>query len=288
MTLKTINIKAIRIDGGTQSRVEIHNETVADYADAIKSAAKFPPMVVFHDGADYWLADGFHRWHAFNKAGKASTEIDLRIGTRRDAVLFSFGVNGTHGMRRMNADKRKAVKSMLEDSEWAAWSDNKIADTCGVSHPFVAEIRRSILKPLQDRPEIRTVERAGKAYQQDTSKIGNSAKQIAPKPAKPKLASVPTVDPALAEKLDEAQEAVSVLSEENDRLNDRLAVQSMDASDEEKRAASETIAELRAKVKALESELSAVKSSRDGYMRENAQLKKQVAMQRKQLYKVAA
>ena len=40
--------------------------------------------------------------------------------------------------------------------------------------------------------------------------------------------------------------------------------------------------------KTLEAELSAVKASRDGYMQENAQLKKQVAMQRKQLDKVAA
>lgn len=118
--------------------------------------------------------------------------------------------------------------------------------------------------------------------------LPKAAKQIAPKPAKPKPAPAPVIDPAIVEKLDEAQEAVSVLSEENDRLNDRLAVQSMDASDEEKRAAIETITELRAKVKTLESELSAVKASRDGYMRENAQLKKQVAMQRKQLDKVAA
>lgn len=283
MKLKTINVKAIRIDGGTQSRVEINDDIVSEYADAIKAKAVFPPMVVFYDGAEHWLADGFHRWHALNKAGKASTEIEIRIGTRREAVLFSFGVNGTHGMRRTNADKRKAVESMLNDPEWAAWSDNKIADTCGVSHPFVAEIRRSILKPLQDTPAVRTVERAGKTYQQNTSKIGKQLSQ-----AKPKLASVPTIDPALAEKLDDAQEAVSVLSEENDRLNDRLAIESMEASDEEKRAAAETIAELRAKVKTLEAELSAVKASRDGYMQENAQLKKQVAMQRKQLDKVAA
>ena len=99
---------------------------------------------------------------------------------------------------------------------------------------------------------------------------------------------VAVVDPAVAEKLDEAQQAVTVLSDENDRLNDRLALESMEATAEEKRAAAETLAELRAKIKTLEAELKAVKASRDGYMQENAQLKKQVAMQRKQLDKVAA
>lgn len=283
MTLKTVNIKAIRIDGGTQSRVEIDDDIVSEYADAIKAKAVFPPMVVFYDGAEHWLADGFHRWHALNKAGKASTEIEIRIGTRREAVLFSFGVNGTHGMRRTNADKRKAVESMLNDPEWAAWSDNKIAETCGVSHPFVAEVRRSILKPLQDTPAVRTVERAGKTYQQDTSKIGKQLSQ-----SKPKLASVPTVDPALAEKLDDAQEAVSVLSEENDRLNDRLAVVALQGTDEERRAAEETIFQLRAMVKTLTVELDAVKASRDSLMSENGELKRQLASQRKALAKLKA
>ena len=37
--MKTINIKTIRIDGGTQSRVEINNEIVTDYAEAIKAGA---------------------------------------------------------------------------------------------------------------------------------------------------------------------------------------------------------------------------------------------------------
>lgn len=141
MTSKTINIKAIRIDGGTQSRVEIDNSIVAEYADAIRAKVAFPPMVVFHDGADYWLADGFHRWHAYNAAGKASAEVDVRAGTVRDAILFSFGANGAHGLRRTNADKRKAVESMLADPEWVKWSDHKIADACGVSQPFVSGIR---------------------------------------------------------------------------------------------------------------------------------------------------
>lgn len=102
---------------------------------------------------------------------------------------------------------------------------------------------------------------------------------------KKKGAEAESVNP---EALAEAKEAISILSEENDRLTDRLAVEAMDASEEEKRQAAETISELRAKVKTLEAELAAVKVSRDTYMRENLQLKKQVAMQRKQLDKVAA
>lgn len=75
--MKTINIKTIRTDGGTQSRVEINNEIVTEYAEAIKAGAEFPAVVVFNDGVDNWLADGFHRFHAHNQAGKTSISADM-------------------------------------------------------------------------------------------------------------------------------------------------------------------------------------------------------------------
>jgi TPP-dependent trihydroxycyclohexane-1,2-dione (THcHDO) dehydratase len=57
----------------------------------------------------------------------------------------------------------------------------------------------------------------------------------------------------------------------------------MDATEEEKLAASALIADLRAQIKTLTEELRGVKISRDTYMNENAQMKRQLAMQRKQL-----
>lgn len=135
-----IALADIRIDGGTQPRTAIDEQVVAEYADAMRSGVTFPPLTVFFDGAEYWLADGFHRYHAL-KAIDAAADIDCRRGTRRDAVLFSVGANDTHGLRRTNDDKRKAVQTLLADAEWAAWSDRKIAEACAVSHPFVAGLR---------------------------------------------------------------------------------------------------------------------------------------------------
>lgn len=170
MTSKTINVKAIRIDGGTQSRVEIDNNIVTEYADAIRSKVVFPPMVVFHDGADYWLADGFHRWHAYNAVGKASADVDVRAGTVRDAILFSFGANGAHGLRRSNADKRKAVESMLADPEWAKWSDHKISEVCGVSHPFVAAIRNPKVAAKQQENRSASASKKANSLESDSKK----------------------------------------------------------------------------------------------------------------------
>ena len=78
------------------------------------------------------------------------------------------------------------------------------------------------------------------------------------------------------EQLREAQDAIQSLAAENERLTERLAVEAMDASEDEKTAAAELIAELKARVAQLEIEADALKASRDSFMRENAELKRQV------------
>lgn len=274
--VKKLNLNAIRIDGGTQARVEISQEVVGDYAEAVKVGIEFPPVIVFNDGAENWLADGFHRYHAHKAAGKASIEADIRSGTAREAILFSLSANGTHGLRRTNQDKRKAVETLLADPEWKAWSDRRIAEICGVTHPFVAQLRR---------PKVVTV--TTPTPQKGGNVTTGSVATAAPKPT----SGVVTVTSApKQEDLDEAQEAVSILVEENERLNDRLAVEAMDASEEEKAKAAETIATLRADLKTANAELAAVKVSRDTAMRELAEVKRQCqTLQRKlEKFKVAA
>lgn len=138
---RVIDIPTIRIDGGTQSRASLYQNVVDDYASAMGDGTSFPPVVVFYDGTDHWLADGFHRYHAHVKLGLAEIDADVRQGTRRDAILYSVGANESHGLRRTNEDKRRAVLTLLNDAEWAKWSDREIAKVCAVSHVFVGRLR---------------------------------------------------------------------------------------------------------------------------------------------------
>jgi FtsZ-binding cell division protein ZapB len=104
----------------------------------------------------------------------------------------------------------------------------------------------------------------------------------APKKAKPvKLNNViePPEEPA------EKDEAVAELLAENQRLADRLAVEAMEATPEEKLAATETIAELREQIRILEIENQSLKISRDTFQRENSELKKTVASLQRKLKK---
>lgn len=166
-----IELSKIRIDGGTQSRLRIINEAVSEYAEAIKRGDSLPPITVFFDGVDHWLADGFHRYHGTKSAGASTIAATVINGDKRAAILFSVGANDTHGLRRTNDDKRKAVMTLLGDAEWAKWSDRKIAEQCRVHHEMVGRLRADHLAvPPDSQPETRTVERGGTVYQQKVAK----------------------------------------------------------------------------------------------------------------------
>ena len=175
--IKPVNIHNIRIDGGTQSRAAINQEVVTEYAAALADGDYLPEIIVFFDGVDYWLGDGFHRLHAHLSLQKASIVAEIRKGTQRDAILFSLKANVVHGLRPNNEDKRKAVLTMLDDPEWSEMKDRAIARHCGCSHMTVARIRASLAEP--ETPEI------GTSAKNAPAEIGTSAspQAAAPVPA---------------------------------------------------------------------------------------------------------
>ena len=170
-----VSLDAISIDGGTQMRAELDESVVAEYAQTIGDGGDFPAVVVFFDGSKCWLGDGFHRFHAYRKARAVEIPADVREGTKRDAILHAVGANASHGLRRTNADKRKAVETLLADKEWAGWSDREISRRAGVSDRFVNGLRQEA--PSANGSQMagtRTVSRGGQTYQQNTANIGKA------------------------------------------------------------------------------------------------------------------
>lgn len=172
-----VALASIRIDGGTQSRSAIYENIVNDYANAIGEGAAFPPIVVFFDGERYWLADGFHRHAAYGQLGLAEIDAYIRQGTRRDAILYSVGANEAHGLRRSNEDKRRAVLTLLNDGEWAMWSDREIARQCQVSNTFVSNLRQTVTVNV-DSDERNYTTKHGAMATMKTSAIGKPAADL--------------------------------------------------------------------------------------------------------------
>jgi len=75
-------VSAVKADPACQARAEMNTETVNEYAEVMKQRDDdaFPAIVVFHDGTDYWLSDGFHRYEAAKKAKLDSVKSRIRPG----------------------------------------------------------------------------------------------------------------------------------------------------------------------------------------------------------------
>ena len=140
-SVKLMDIERIIVDLELQSRVDYHKPTIVDYVEVYKSKTKLPPVDVFYDGGECLLAGGFHRVAAAKKAGRKLIDVRVHQGDKNDAIAFSVGQNHDHGLRRTNADKRRAVKMLLAIPGWKDKTDRAIAKACNVSHVFVAKVR---------------------------------------------------------------------------------------------------------------------------------------------------
>jgi hypothetical protein len=85
--------------------------------------------------------------------------------------------NAAHGLRRNNADKRRAVEVLLRDEEWGKWSNSEIARRCSVSDEFVRQ-ERSHLQPLEVSERQYTTKH-GTTATMDTRKIREASKKRA-------------------------------------------------------------------------------------------------------------
>jgi hypothetical protein len=138
----SLAIGKIRAEPGTQPRERLDESFAQDLAEILQDDPdSLPPVVVFHDEAHYFLADGFHRLRAHVIAKRKTISAEIHQGDRRQAVLFALGSNKKHGLRMTNEDKRRAVRILLEDQEWARWSNRSIGLHCGVSDFMVRQWR---------------------------------------------------------------------------------------------------------------------------------------------------
>jgi len=273
---KIMNIGALVLDEELQSREEIDEAMVSEFVEDLKSGDEFPPVLVYFCGVNYWLTDGFHRYHAHKRIERVSILCEVVNGTRRDAILRSVRANDKHGKRRTNADKRKGVMKLLDDFEWSGWSNAAIAKECRVSPTFVANLRDS------GGPAEVKYKTSGGNVATKVKAPGRAAKE--PTPKEPELKE-PAPEPKV-EEYDPRDELIEHLTKENDELTMNLALAHMGGTEEEKGEAREIINTLREEVRVLKIELAAVKQSRDTFQSENQQLKAQVMMQQRQLKKL--
>jgi len=264
-----------KIKKGHQARAAINEATVSEYAKHIEDGGEFPPIIVYFDSKDYWLADGYHRLLATERVGCLTILEEVRIGTSRDALKHALGANAYHGLPRTNADKRNAVEIALEDSEWSSLSTREIAKLCNVSHNLVAEIQR------ERNPVKNTVAK-------EPSVIGLQSNDI------PDINRNKNVQPTSMAKPNES--ANSVDGNETYFVTNPTTEQSHPTRIEELESQNKELADLLqdyqkahtpdmddklSEIQKLRIELETVTKSRDALQTENNELKRQIRMMQK-------
>ena len=139
---RNVQLSELILDPRLQCRAKIDDDVVNDYAELMRSGVTFPKIEAVEVERQLLVVDGWHRYRAAAMAEVESLEIDVKAGTMRDAMLAAAQANGRHGLRRTNEDKRRAVRLLLQDPEWAAMSDGKLAKLANVSRPHIGNMRR--------------------------------------------------------------------------------------------------------------------------------------------------
>lgn len=254
-----MKLTEIKVDSSLQGRCKLNQEVVDEYSEVLREGGKLPAIKVYRVGSSHYLVDGWHRYFAHKKAGLADIEVEIVDGTLREATLYAVGANDDHGLRRTNDDKRKAVMMLLDDFEWAEWSDREIAKATKVSFMTVGRIRKSlgiqpgVVKAIHNGKEIEVkVER---------NKDGNSQQY-------------PKIDEE--DFKNEITAQMEAIVEENESLNRRLAVASMEATDEEKRLAEDQLVQMASEIKTLTATLNSAQAQANTYMNQVSDLKDQI------------
>ena len=166
---RLVKLADIDINPDIQSRATgLNSEVVAEYAERFKSlagldvpddcnensisaaidlydATGMPRMeVVTVDYQMYLLASGFHRFEALEKIGCQVAPVKIYEGWKTEAQYLSMIANRSHGLRRTNADKRKATVAALEHPWTYNLSSVQIGEIVGVSDKFVETVRKEL------------------------------------------------------------------------------------------------------------------------------------------------
>jgi len=143
--VQTLMVARVRRDPELQVRLAMHVGRVDEFAAAMREGVVFPPIVVFYDGCDVWLSDGFHRITAALRAGREVIEADVRAGGQLDALVFAFFANATHGEPLRPQERKAALRRIIEAHLPLKHGDGvRLAKQLGVSEAVVSRQARAI------------------------------------------------------------------------------------------------------------------------------------------------
>lgn len=114
----------------------------------MQAEGPWPPIVLWSDKR--LIIDGAHRVEAARRLGRPTLTAVFFNGTRDEAFMEAVHMNVDHGLPLSLEDRRRAAALILKCH--ADWSNERVAEVCGVSSRIISRLRRQ----ADDAPTERT------------------------------------------------------------------------------------------------------------------------------------
>jgi len=112
---KSISIESLKLDPELYPRFHTNWITVYSYAEAMKTGAKFPPVLVGEYENKLYLIDGWHRVEALRSLKQPMVEAEIKPYDRyEDMFLDAVRANMTHGQRLSVQERVRIIDKFRE------------------------------------------------------------------------------------------------------------------------------------------------------------------------------
>ena len=137
-----LRIAQLKRDPTLQICAQMNPDVIEAYAESMRAGDAVPLPVVFYDGSNHWLADGYCRVAAAVRVGIKELDVEVKMGDKRDAIEWAFKTKASQAARPTNADKRRAAE--MAPRAQPKLSDRVIARQVRVGAPLAGHVRKSI------------------------------------------------------------------------------------------------------------------------------------------------
>jgi len=254
--------------------------------DSISTIGVQNPITLFEG----MVLDGWHRYQAAIDVHEDCPAVDL--DDQMDPRDFVLAQN----KNRRQINKSQLAMAVAAVYEWVPNGSNRFT---GRSAPGADLQKTAVQMAAIAGVGTRTMERAKlveakaspevkQAVKTGIMSVKKAAETVAPPPThKPVLAPLPQPEPELPPEDDYTE--LDAAHDQIKELQDQLAVACMGSTNTDAHAQAQAMmTDLRHQVTTLEATLKAVKTSRDTLQNENAELRKQVIRQRKEIDKLTS
>lgn len=146
--LVELKLSDIRVDYALQPRVHpIDDDHAAGLAEAYRDGMRVPPPTVFSltdEPGVMLLSRGFHRARGAAMAGLKRLVVEVRSGSRQDAVIDAASTTLEHCALRMGLDDRRRAVKLIYQSSPPNISASAISVRTGVDRETCEKIVREI------------------------------------------------------------------------------------------------------------------------------------------------